>query len=64
MEQEFTTGEAAYTEDCRCMPYYHDGAIRKTWSELSAAEKDTWNRNKTARKWNSRFTHCNTGDRA
>ena len=43
------TAKEAYEEDVRRRPKYHDGASRKTWEQLGAVEKWTWERNPTPR---------------
>lgn len=40
---------AAYAEDLRRCPLYHDGAPRKTWDQLTDNERMTWVKNPTPR---------------
>ena len=46
-----TAGEKAYQEDCRRCPKYHDGKQRKTWSQLNAVARLSWERNPTPRTY-------------
>lgn len=48
-----TPGQAAYEEDCRRKPVYHDGVARKDWSQLADAVKYNWERNPTPREWST-----------
>lgn len=44
-------GRAAYEEDVRRCPNYHDGTPRKTWGQLTDVEQYTWRANPTARDY-------------
>ncbi len=46
-----TPGHAAYIEDCRRKPNYHDNTPRKQWSELQDHVRATWDRNPTPRAY-------------
>lgn len=40
---------AAYEEDCRRHPRYHDGSPRVAWGDLSDLARSSWVRNPTPR---------------
>ena len=40
---------AAYEEDCRRWPRYHDGAPRPSWDALSELARSSWRANPTPR---------------
>lgn len=42
-------GQAAYEQDVKLTPNYHDGSPRKSWDKLGQAEKRTWIKNPTPR---------------
>lgn len=42
---------AAYAEDCRRRPLYHDGQQRRPWEALGQPERGTWRRNPTPRSY-------------
>ncbi|WP_316189419.1 hypothetical protein [Bradyrhizobium sp. SZCCHNS1054] len=44
-----TPGQTAYEEDVRIMPNYPDGALRKSWDQLSMLAKRTWEQQPTVR---------------
>lgn len=44
-----TPGQMAYEIDCDIVPTYRDGTKRKTWHELGAIERHSWERNPTPR---------------
>ena len=51
-----TPGQIAYEEDVRRKPNYHprvDGTVRprRTWDELDAVTKRSWEINPTPRSW-------------
>lgn len=46
-----TPGEVAYTEDLRRCPHYHDGKPRKSWAQLGAVERESWERKPTPRTY-------------
>lgn len=51
-----TPGQIAYEEDVRRKPHYHprvDGTVRprRTWDELDALTKRSWELNPTPREW-------------
>ncbi len=46
-----TPGQAAYIEDCKRKPNYHDKTKRKEWEQLGEPEKRTWEQNPTARAY-------------
>lgn len=46
-----TAAKAAYEEDVRRMPRYHDGAPRKPWEGLDALARMSWEKNPTPRNW-------------
>lgn len=48
-----TPGQAAYEADALLQPLYHDGQLRKPWSRLSDAVKDSWERQPTPRNHNA-----------
>ena len=49
-----TVGEMAYREDCKRQPYYIGAYIkRRTWDDLADYERATWERNPTARDWDT-----------
>jgi hypothetical protein len=45
------TAREAYEEDVRRCPTYMDGGRRKTWDELPAFVKASWERNPTPRPY-------------
>jgi hypothetical protein len=47
-EQE---ARAAYEEDVRRSPFYHDGAPRRSWDELPEFARESWRRNPTPRPY-------------
>lgn len=49
--KECNAAQRAYEEDCARSPRYHDGTKRRPWSALGYAERDTWRRNPTPRKY-------------
>jgi hypothetical protein len=46
-----TPGEAAYIEDVRRRPTYHTGERRRSWAQLDAHIKASWERDPTPREW-------------
>jgi len=48
-------GQAAYERDVAREPSYHDGKLRRSWSELDDIARESWERNPTVRA-------CGTGD--
>ena len=42
--QPWTPGQAAYEEDVRRKPLYHDGTPRKRWDELDEIIQWSWGR--------------------
>lgn len=46
-----TPGQAAYEEDLRRWPNYHDGEPRPPWSEIDDISKRSWERNPTPREY-------------
>jgi len=46
-----THGEIAYREDVRRRGVYPDGQPRRDWFELCDLVRSTWERNPTARDW-------------
>ncbi len=51
-----TPGQAAYEEDVRRRPLYHDNTPRKAWSALNEVEQYTWEREPTPREWSETQT--------
>lgn len=49
---------AAYEEDCRRRPTYHDGAPRVGWGALPEFVKDSWRRTPIPKNRRSRPTQC------
>lgn len=49
---DYTAARAAYQEDVKRKPHYHDGAPRPAWDQLPAWARWTWARNPTPRTWN------------
>lgn len=50
-ECQKTRGQLAYEQDCRIRPTYDRGEPRKSWDQLSAEAKWSWERNPTSRHW-------------
>ena len=46
-----TPGELAYIEDCRRLPFYHDGTPRGPWATLGKVSQWSWERDPVAREW-------------
>ena len=44
-----TAGQRAYEADLKQRPNYHDGMSRKPWNKLGDVERQSWERNPTAR---------------
>jgi len=44
-----TPGRAAYERDLAKRPLYHDGSKRRTWLQLDAVARWSWERNPTDR---------------
>lgn len=42
-----SAGQIAYEADVAARPFYHDGAPRKSWDELSELARSTWIKNPT-----------------
>jgi hypothetical protein len=42
-------GQLAYEADCASEPLYHDGRARRTWDQLCAVARWSWERNPTTR---------------
>lgn len=51
-----TPGEAAYIEDVRRCPNYHDGQPRKAWSQLAPLARASWEKNPTPRTFKPQVT--------
>lgn len=49
-----TPGQAAYEEDCARRPTYPDGAVRRTWCQLSDVVRWSWERQPTPREYEDR----------
>lgn len=47
----WATAQAAYEEDCRRRPLYHDGAPRKSWHKLGDVAQQSWYRNPMPREY-------------
>lgn len=45
-----TPGQLAYEADCAVRPNYHTGEPRKSWADLGAVERWSWERNPTRRE--------------
>lgn len=46
-----TQGEIAYRADCERRDVYPDGQPRRDWSQLDELVRSTWEKNPTARDW-------------
>lgn len=44
-----TPGQVAYEAELAVKPSYHDGTLRRTWAQLSAIARWSWERNPTPR---------------
>lgn len=49
-----TAAKAAYDEDVRRCPAYHDGAPRPAWEQLDPIAQWSWERNPTPREYRVR----------
>lgn len=49
-----TRGQLAYEKDIKNTPIYHDGTNRRTWHELPAYTKKSWELNPTIKPWNNK----------
>lgn len=44
-------GQIAYETECAACPTYHDGSLRRPWSELHEIARRSWEQNPTPRDW-------------
>lgn len=49
-KMRFANGRAAYEEELRRLPLYHDGAARPSWDALPEYARWSWSRNPTQRE--------------